>query len=194
MPPTDRELKPTPEAEALFRRWIAHLNEEFTRSAVPERRAEVVRDELFQIYMGRPHGGKLASTLLSELATSVVSANFDPLNVTLEAEHLDDIDAQKFAARKPLIWFWRMFDRSPLALNHWLGIRVRCMLAHHIFASVGKGVKICAGVDFTTGYNISVEDNCRIGRGAILDDRAPITIPAGTMIGAGQRFGGDQPT
>ena len=32
-----RELKPTPEAEAIFRRWLAHLNEEFTRHPTPDR-------------------------------------------------------------------------------------------------------------------------------------------------------------
>jgi len=29
-----RELKPTPEAEALYRRWVSHMNEEFTRHEV----------------------------------------------------------------------------------------------------------------------------------------------------------------
>jgi hypothetical protein len=188
----ERELKPTAEAEAIFRRWIGHLNEEFTRSAAPERRAEVVRDELFQIYMGRPHGGKISSTLSSELAVSVISVNFDPLNVTLESEYLEGVDAEKFAARKPLIWFWRMFDRSPLGLNYWLGMRVRCMLAHHIFASVGKGVKLGSGIEFPFGYNIDVEDNCRIGRGAVLDDRSPLRIPAGTVVAPGQRFGAEE--
>lgn len=188
----ERELKPTPEGEALFRRWMSHLNDEFTRSTAPERRAEVVRDELFQIYFGRPHGGKNSTTLSSELAASVASANFDPMNVTLEAEHLEGVDAAKYASRKPLIWFWRMFDRSPLGLNHWLGTRVRCMLAHHVFASVGKGVKLCSGIEFTFGYNLAVGDNCRIGRGAVLDDREPLRIPAGTVIGAGQHFGPEQ--
>lgn len=183
-----KELKPTAEAEALYRRWIAHLNEEFTRSVAPARRSEVVRDELFQIYLGHPHSGKLTTNLNSELASFVVGAGFDPENVTLESEYLDGIDMEKFAPRKPLIWFWRMFDRSPLGINHWLGVRVRCMLAHHIFASVGKGVKFGHGIEFSFGYNTTIGDNCRIGRNVYFDDRSPLSIPAGTKVAPNERF------
>ena len=50
---TYREPRPTPEAEAVFRRWLANLNEEFTRHQSVDRRSEIVRDELFQMYLGR---------------------------------------------------------------------------------------------------------------------------------------------
>ena len=188
--PQPKELKPTPEAEALYRRWVSHLNDEFTRSDSPERRAEVVRDELYQIYLGRPHGGKVPANLTSELGSSVLAATFDPLNVTLEAEYLEGIDQKRFAPRKPLIWFWRMYDRSPLGLNRWLGVRVRCMLSQHIFASVGKGVKIGCGLEFTFGYDIRLGDNVRIGRNVILDDRSGLVIPAGTVVKEGTRVDG----
>jgi len=46
-----RELRPTPEAEAIYRRWLAHLNEEFTRHQSFDRRADIVRDELYQMYL-----------------------------------------------------------------------------------------------------------------------------------------------
>ena len=48
----ERDLKPTPEAEAVFRRWLAHLNDEFCRHTSVDRRSEIVRDELYQIYLG----------------------------------------------------------------------------------------------------------------------------------------------
>ena len=44
------ELKPAPEAEVIFRRWLANLNEEFTRHQNSDRRSEIVRDELHQIW------------------------------------------------------------------------------------------------------------------------------------------------
>ena len=47
---------PAPEAEEIYRRWIQFLDDEFTRHHNPERRAEVVRDQLYQLYLGRPHG------------------------------------------------------------------------------------------------------------------------------------------
>src|SRR5271167_2885761 len=98
-----RELKPTPEAEAIFRRWLSLLNEEFTRHQSVDRRSEIVRDELYQLYLGRPHGGRMNTTLSSELTTNVLSETFNPRNATLRSKYYNDIDAKKFALRKPLI-------------------------------------------------------------------------------------------
>jgi hypothetical protein len=184
-----RELKPTPEAEALYRRWIAYLNEEFTRGQSVDRRSEIARDELHQIYLGRPHGGRMNVALSSELATNVIAESLDPRNVTLRSEYHSDLDPEKFAPRKPLIWFWQMFDRSALGSNLWLGLRLRCMLGHHIFAGLGKGVKIHRDVEFTFGYNLTIEDNCMIHRGAYLDDAREMTLHAGTNVAEGERVG-----
>jgi len=189
MPPLEqRDLKPAPEAEALYRRWISHLNDEFTRHLSADRRAEIVRDELHQIYLGRPHGGRMNATLSSEWATNVLTETFDPRNATMRSEYYDGIDPVKFAPRKPLIWFWQMFDRSPLGLNLWLGLRFRCMLGHHIFSSLGKGVKIYRDVEFAFGYNLTIEDNCSIHRGAYFDDRQPILLREGTCVAEGERI------
>ena len=59
------------------------------------------------------------------IGEQVLVHSFDPRNTTLEPEYYGDVDAAKYAERKPLIWFWMMFDRSPAGLNHWLGYRVR---------------------------------------------------------------------
>ena len=77
-----------------------------------------------------------------------------------------------------------MFDRSPIGLNHWLGIRFRCMLGRHIFEHMGAGVKIYHGVDLTYGYNLSIEDGVTIRQRALLNDRGGITIGKGAVIGS----------
>ncbi|WP_035349563.1 acyltransferase [Edaphobacter aggregans] len=177
-----RELKPTPEAEAIYRRWLAHLNDEFTRHQSFDRRADIVRDELFQMYLGRPHGGRMNAMLDTELATNVLTESFDPRNITLEPEYYGDVDAEKYAVRKPLIFFWQMFDRSPLGLNHWLGFKFRCMLGKHIFRQMGKGVKIFHNVEFTFGYNLTIEDNCTVHKNVMLDDRGEIILHEGTSV------------
>ncbi len=176
--------RPTPEAEDIYRRWLQFLDDEFIRHGSPERRAEIVRDQLYQLYLGRPHAGKLNLTLTSELPGNVLSMSMDPENVTLEAEHFPEIDKEKFARRKPLLWFWQMFDRSPIGLNHWLGIRFRCMLGRHIFDHVGTGVKIYHGVDLTYGYNTSIGDGVTIRKGVLLNDRGGITIGKGVVLGS----------
>ncbi len=179
---------PAPEAEEIYRRWIRFLDEEFKRHGSPERRSEIVRDQLFQIYLGRPHGEKLNLTLTSELPGNVVSLSLDPENVTMEAEHYAEIDRERFAPRKPLLWFWQMFDRSPLGLNHWLGLRFRCMLGRHIFQHLGVGVKIHRGVDLTFGYNLSIGDGAMIRQSALLNDRGGIAIGNNAVIGSYSRI------
>ena len=177
-----RELKPTPEAEAIYRRWLAKLNEEFTKHRSPDRRAEVVRDELHQLYLGRSRGVGGEFSLARELGMYTLLESFDCRNVTLEPEYYGDIDAAKYAPRKPLIWFWQMFDRSPVGLNHWLGFRFRNMLGRHIFKYLGKGVKIFHNVEFTYGYNLTIEDNCTIHKNVMLDDRGGIVLHEGSSV------------
>jgi acetyltransferase-like isoleucine patch superfamily enzyme len=177
-----RELRPTPEAESTFRRWISHLNDEFTRHQSVDRRSEIVRDELMQIYLAKPSAGRKQATLVTELGSNALFESFDPRNATLEPEYYGDVDPEKYAVRKPLIWFWQMFDRSPLGLNHWLGFRFRCMLGGHIFRHMGKGVKIFHNVEFTYGYNLTIEDNCTIHKNVLLDDRGEIILHEGTSV------------
>ncbi len=177
-----RELKPMPEAEAIYRRWLANLNDEFTRNQTADQRAEIVRDELFQLYLGRRYPGHNNASLNSDLSLATMIDSFDPRNATLEPEYYGDIDPAQYAVRKPLIWFWQMFDRSPAGLNHWLGFRFRCMLGRHIFRHLGKGVKIFHNVEFTYGYNLTIGDNCTIHKNVLLDDRGEIILHDGTSI------------
>ncbi len=179
---------PAPEAEEVYRRWIQFLDEEFTRHSSSERRSEIVRDQLTQLYLGRPHGGKLNLALTSELPGNVVTLSLDPMNLTMEAEHYADVDHDRYNPRKPLLWFWQMFDRSPIGLNHWLGLRFRCMLGRHIFRHVGAGVKIHHGVEVTFGYNLSLGDGAIIRQGALLNDRGGISVGKNAVIGSFARI------
>src|SRR3984885_8293014 len=180
--------RPTPEAEEIYRRWIQFLDDEFIRHSSPERRGEIVRDQLYQLYLGRPHGGKLNLTLTTELPANVVSLSLDPQNVTMEQGHFAEVDRERFAQRKPLLWFWQMFDRSPVGLNHWLGLRFRCMLGRHIFAHMGNGVKIYHGAGLTYAYNPPLGDGLPIHQRALLNDRGGITVGDNAIIGSFSRI------
>jgi hypothetical protein len=175
-------LKPTPEVEVLYSRWLKQLNDEFTRHQGYERRCDIVRDELFQLFLGKQHGGRTQAVLQSEMSTNVIAATLDPRNITLEAEYLDGIDHGRYLDRKPLIYMWQMFDRSPLGLNLWLGFKFRCMMGRHIFKSLGSRVKIHHAVHFHFGYNITIADDAVIHRGATLDDRTELVLPAGSVV------------
>lgn len=177
-----RDVRPSREAEEVYLRWIKYLDEEFTKHKKPELRAELVHDNLHQLMLGQPKGGRLNFTLTSELPFNVLKLSLDSANVTLEPEYYGDIDEKKYACIKPLIYFWQMFDRSPVGLNHWLGFRFRAMLGKHIFKHIGKNVKIFHGVEFSFGYNLTIEDDCVIHKYVMLDDRGELIIHKGTSI------------
>jgi len=188
---TSRILQPTTEVEVLYSRWLKQLNDEFTRHQGYERRCDIVRDELFQLFRGKQHGGRTQAVLQSEMSTNVIEATLDPRNVTLEAEYMEGINRDLYMDRKPLIYMWQMFDRSPLGLNLWLGFKFRCMMARHIFKAVGSRIKIHHVVHFHFGYNITLEDDIVIHRGATLDDRAPLVLKTGTHVPAFATVGGE---
>jgi hypothetical protein len=185
-----RSARPSPEAEDVYKRWIAHIDDELTRHRDPVLRNELVRDQLHQIFLGRPHGGKLNFTLTTELPGNVLQLSLDPGNAVLETSFEQDLDWELYAGRKPLIWFWQMFDRSPVGLNQWLGLRFRCMLARHIFRSVGRNVRIFHGVTFRFGYNLTIEDDVTVRKFAILDDAQPLRLESGTVVDRYQVVGG----
>jgi len=171
-----RNLAPTQEAEKVFLHWIEQLDSEFKNADVTHR-SVVVRDALHQLYLGKPY-----SAPDGDLAQRALVHSLDPRNATVEPEYYGDVDAAKYAERKPLIWFWMMYDRSPIGLNHWLGFRMRAMLARHVFKHCGSNVKIFHGVEVTFGYNLTVEDNCTIHKYVLLDDRGELIVHAGSSI------------
>lgn len=171
-----RDLHPTPEAERAFLAWIERLDHEF-QDRDSEHRSDVVRDALHDLYEGGAAGFYNRS-----LAGQTRTHCLDPRNTTLEPEYYGDVDAQKYAERKPLLWFWMMFDRSPAGLNHWLGFRLRHMLARHVFKHCGNNVRIFHGVEVSFGYNLTVEDDCTIHKYVLLDDRGEIIIHQGSSV------------
>src|SRR6266702_8552967 len=177
MPRLDyRKIGPTPEAEKGFLEWIEHLDSEF-RNPDPEHRSDVVRDALHELYLGKPYASAEGS-----LVERTMLHSFDPRNASLEPEYYGDVDAAKYAERKPLIWFWMMYDRSPVGLNHWLGFRMRAMLARYVFKHCGKNVKLFHGIEVTFGYNLTIEDRCTIHKYVLLDDRGELIIQEGSSI------------
>lgn len=106
----------------------------------------------------------------------IAVAQLDPRNITLEPEYYSDIDSERFARVKPLLWLWEMFDRSPAGENIELGVRFRRILARHIFRRCGANFKCFQYVKFSFGYNMDVGDNVVVHRYVLLDDRGGIVL------------------
>jgi len=170
-----RDYKIGPVGEELFPRFIERLAEELDDPG--EDRNVVVRDVLAQLYLGRriDHEAMLADPNVP-LATKTLVASLDPRNATLEAEYYREIDLARWAPVKPLLWFWQMFDHSPVGRNVRLGTQMRYMLAQRVFRKCGKKVRIFHEVEFSFGYNMSVGDGVTIHRNVLIDDRGEVVI------------------
>ena len=160
--------------EEVYPRFVAELAERFDDPKLD--RNLVARDVLSQLYLGRVfEDGALTDRRLPE-AQRTLLASFDPRNATLEAEYYREIDLEKWARVKPLLWFWQMFDHSPVGRNVRLGTQVRAMLAQRVFKRCGKGVRIFHEVEFSFGYNLSVGDGVTIHRNVLIDDRGEVVL------------------
>jgi acetyltransferase-like isoleucine patch superfamily enzyme len=163
-------------AESVNRRWLGELDEQLGAAKADWYR--VARDTLFQLwYPGHTgYDGMLADPVTSPASRATLSA-LDPRNITLEPEYYADVDAEKFARVKPLLWLWYSFDRTAQGgQNVDLGVKFRRLLAPRIFARCGKNFKCFQNVEFSYGYNMEVGDDVVVHRNVLLDDRGRITL------------------
>lgn len=173
-----RELRSQPQAEADFDEFLGTLQRALTDGKRDPN--DVVRETLYELYYGalKPvegNGRTLDPSQLSPAARAVLHS-FDPRNITTEPEYYTDIDSAAYAERKPFIWLWQMYDRSPIGQNAQLGHRFRRMLAPLIFRKVGENFKCWHFVEWSYGYNLSFGDNVVVHRYVLLDDRGGIEI------------------
>ena len=160
--------------EEVYPRFVAELAERLDDPALD--RNLVVRDTLSQLYLGKSYDeGALTDRRLA-IGSKTLLASLDPRNGTLEAEYYREIDLEKWARVKPLLWFWQMFDHSPVGRNVRLGTQMRAMLAQRVFKRCGRGIRIFHDVEFSFGYNLSVGDGVTIHRDVLIDDRGEVVI------------------
>jgi galactoside O-acetyltransferase len=111
------------------------------------------------------------------LGTRLALEALDPRNVTLEPEYYAECDDARFQRVKPLLWLWYSFDRLPIGgQNVDLGVRLRRVLAPHIFKRCGERFKAFQHVEFSFGYNLEVGDDVVVHRHVLLDDRGGIVL------------------
>lgn len=106
----------------------------------------------------------------------VRAASYDPRNVLVETEHWAEQDLSALREAKYLQFLWRGFDLSPLSNNIAFALPFRRMLADHLFAEVGEGVKLFGGIKIQCGHNIEMGENTVVHNDVLLDDRGRLTI------------------
>ncbi|HYJ45830.1 MAG TPA: acyltransferase [Pyrinomonadaceae bacterium] len=174
-----RELRPQPQAEADFDEFLGTLQGALTDGKRDPN--DVVRDTLYDLYYGAGSFSQGTGRVTPDPSAwsptaRAVFHSFDPRNITTEPEYYTDIDSEAYSERKPFIWLWQMYDRSPIGQNAHLGHRFRRMLAPFIFRRVGENFKCWHFVEWSYGYNLSFGDNVVVHRHVLLDDRGGIEI------------------
>ncbi len=170
-----RQFSIGPAGEEVYPRLVADLAARFDDPKLD--RNVVARETLAYLYLGEvPDFDRELSDPATPLARKTLLASFDPRNATLEAEYYREIDLEKWARVKPLLWFWQAFDHSPVGRNVRLGTRMRAMLAERVFRRCGKGVRIFHDLEVSFGYNLSVGDGVTIHRNVLIDDRGEVVI------------------
>jgi acetyltransferase-like isoleucine patch superfamily enzyme len=167
-----RDIAPTDAAHEAYDAWLEELEARLEDPDVD--RNELVRETLRDIYYPQIDPDVDESRLPA--ATRAALAHLDPRGITLEPEYYHELDRERYEPRKPVIWLWQMFDRSPLGGNVHLGVKLRRLLAPHVFASVGDNFKCFHFVEVSFGYNLHVGDDVVVHRNVLLDDRGGIEI------------------
>lgn len=171
-----RTLPPRP-AAALANAWLEGLEQALADPACDRNR--LCRDTLAELAYPQ-YAGHVDEAVADErlpLGTRVALSALDPRNVTLEPEFYQDCDDTRFQPVKPLLWLWYSFDRLPLGgQNVDLGVRLRRVLAGHIFKRCGRNFKCFQHAEFSFGYNLEVGDDVVVHRHVLLDDRGGIVL------------------
>ncbi len=166
--------------ETAARHYDAWLDELDAALAAPDADwYRIARDTLFHIWYPGVAAGydALVEDPAVPAATRAALLALDPHHVTLEPEYYAEVDVERFARVKPLLWLWYGFDRSPLGGQHVdLGVRFRRLLAPRIFARCGRNFKCFQHTEFSFGYNLEVGDDVVVHRHVLLDDRGGIVL------------------
>jgi acetyltransferase-like isoleucine patch superfamily enzyme len=167
LPKTPQQSRPT------LDHWLAGLAERLQDPSVD--RNVLVRDELAQLMHARSYEALAETAPMAALA-------LDPTAITLEAEYYIATDPFQFARVKPLLWFWKTLDQTPLGQSVDAGVAIRAVLAPFIFKRVGKNPKFFQNVEFSVGYNLELGDDVVVHRYCLLDDIGSLVIGDRTSV------------
>lgn len=171
-----RALTHAPHARVL-EAWLEQLGDALARPNAD--RATICRQTLIELTYPEYAGNWETAVEDHALpfATRTALLALDPRNITLEPEYYAECDDAKFQRVKPLLWLWYSFDRTALGgQNVDVGVRLRRLLAPHIFKRVGANFKCFQFVEFSFGYNLDVGDDVVVHRYVLLDDRGGIVL------------------
>lgn len=103
-------------------------------------------------------------------------AGYNPENAFIESERWAEQDLTALREAKCLQYLWRGFDLSPMSNNIAFALPFRQMLANHLFAEAGDGLRLFGGIKIQCGHNITMGDDVVVHNDVLLDDRGELVI------------------
>ncbi|MXR51670.1 acyltransferase [Halovenus sp. WSH3] len=169
---TKRQVDVPPAVRANIERTVEDID---TRLA-EEETAVVVGEVLADLFGDSEEYGRYQRGESLPPMTRMRVGSYDPRNVLIETEHWAEQELSKLQESKCLRYLWAGFDRSPLSNNIAFALPFRQMLADHLFAEAGEGLRLFGGIKIQCGHNVRMGDNVVVHNDVLLDDRGELTI------------------
>jgi maltose O-acetyltransferase len=169
---TKRQVDVPPETRAEIDRTI----EEIDSRLGSEETAVVVGEILADLFGDSEEYGRYQRGESLPPMTRMRVQSYDPRNALVETEHWAEQELSKLRESKCLRYLWAGFDQSPLSNNIAFALPFRQMLANHLFAEAGDGLRLFGGIKLQCGHNIEMGSNTVVHNDVLLDDRGKLTI------------------
>jgi len=176
MRPEYKKLQLSEESARIFDKFLAQFEEKLLDESTDKN--ELVCETLYRLETGH-HGYQDALSIARDREDFIALTNLlsmDPRNSAQEPEYYGDINLTKYARNKPIHWLWTYFDKLPISRNTLFAFQLRRIMGRYMFCHLGENVKLFHNIEFTYGYNLTIEDNVVIHREVMLDDRGSIHI------------------
>jgi maltose O-acetyltransferase len=169
---TKRHVDVPPEAQATIDETIERIDTRLTEGDLAPAVAEILAD-LFgdsDAYERYRNGASLPPITRARVQS------YDPRNALIETEHWAEQELSALQEAKCLRYLWEGFDLSPLSNNLAFALPFRQVLADHLFAEAGDGLRLFGGIKLQCGHNIVMGDNVVVHNDVLLDDRGRLSI------------------
>jgi maltose O-acetyltransferase len=169
---TKRHVDIPPEARAEIDETIRTIDTRLAEEPLAPTVAELLADLFgdWDAYKRYQNGESVPPMTRSRLRS------YDPRNALVETEHWAEQKLSVLQETKCLRYLWEGFDLSPLSNNLAFALPFRQMLANHLFAEAGDGLRLFGGIKIQCGHNIVMGDNVVVHNDVLLDDRGRLSI------------------
>ncbi|MCO4781964.1 MAG: acyltransferase [Candidatus Cloacimonetes bacterium] len=177
-----QKLEPTESGKNLFESFFNTFESKLYDESICNN--TLVCETLYQLDMGKSSYKEdlLGAEKSGDMALLLKLLSYDANQSAQEPEYYSDIDRVKYQRNKPIHWLWTYFDKLPMSRNTLFAFRFRRIMGKFMFKHLGDNVKIFHNVEFSYGYNLSIDDNVVIHREVMLDDRAGIVIKKNASV------------